>query len=139
MRLWHWKLIPYLPKSQLLSQWRELNSIYKNQPRHILINYVYEYPKQDLFEYSNLVLKEMLSRGYKVTSTKNFVNYFGVNGEMLLLGGTPFKMHHDHLYLSVCVWNLCEKYVRGQKDFTDDVWDKIDKDFGNIIRNKEEK
>lgn len=27
--------------------------------------------------------------------------------------------------------------MRGQKDFTDDVWDKIDKDFGNIIRNKE--
>ena len=43
MRLWHYKLLPYLPKSQLIAQWRELNSIYKKQDRHILINYIYDY------------------------------------------------------------------------------------------------
>ena len=35
MRLWHIDLIPYLPKSQLLAQWRELNSIFKKQDKHI--------------------------------------------------------------------------------------------------------
>ena len=43
MRLWHKDLIPYLPKQQLLGQWRELNSIYVKQNRHILINFIYEY------------------------------------------------------------------------------------------------
>ena len=27
MRLWHYKLIPYLPKKQLVSQWRECIAI----------------------------------------------------------------------------------------------------------------
>lgn len=38
MRLWHIDLIPYLPKTQLISQWRELNSVFKKQNKHILIN-----------------------------------------------------------------------------------------------------
>ena len=29
MRLWRIDLIPYLPRTQLLAQWRELNSIFK--------------------------------------------------------------------------------------------------------------
>ena len=59
MRLWHYKLIPYLPKSQLLAQWRELNSIFKKQDKHILINYIYEYPREDLYKYSYIVLNEL--------------------------------------------------------------------------------
>ena len=45
MRLWHYDLIEYLPKQQLLGQWRELNSIYVKQDKHILINFIYEYEK----------------------------------------------------------------------------------------------
>lgn len=62
MRLWHYKLIPLLPRTQLLAQWRELNSIYKKQNKHILINYIYEYPKSDLYSYSMLLLLEMKRR-----------------------------------------------------------------------------
>ena len=29
MKLWHIDLIPYLPKSQILGLWTELNSIFK--------------------------------------------------------------------------------------------------------------
>ena len=45
MRLWHYKLIKegLLPDSQLLAQWRELNSIYVKEDKHILINYIYRY------------------------------------------------------------------------------------------------
>lgn len=53
MRLWHTDLIPYLPKSQLVAQWIELNSIYKKQDNHILINYVYNYGKEYLLYYSS--------------------------------------------------------------------------------------
>ena len=52
MRLFHKDLIEVLPRQQLLGQWRELNSIFKLQNRHILINFVYEYDKQDLYNYS---------------------------------------------------------------------------------------
>lgn len=39
MRLWHCEIIPYLPKTQLIAQWRELNSIFAREDKHILINY----------------------------------------------------------------------------------------------------
>ena len=51
MRLWHKDLIEVLPRQQLLGQWRELNSIFKLQNRHILIDFVYVYPKEDLLTY----------------------------------------------------------------------------------------
>ena len=38
MRLWHKDIIRFSPKGQLVSQWKELGSIYKNQNKHILIN-----------------------------------------------------------------------------------------------------
>ena len=66
MRLWCYKIVPYLPNSQLIAQWRELNSIYKKRPDHILINYVYEYEKEDLYGYSLMVLKEMFKRHIKI-------------------------------------------------------------------------
>ena len=77
MRLWHYKLIPFLPNSQLIAQWRELNSIFKKQDKHILINYVYEYQKLDLYIYSRLVILEMLRRKIVIRSLKNFDNHFG--------------------------------------------------------------
>ena len=40
MRLWHESLIEVLPRQQLLGQWRELNSIYKKEDKHILINFM---------------------------------------------------------------------------------------------------
>ena len=66
MRIWHKDLIKYLPKSQLLAQWRELNSIYKKQDNHILINYIYDYPKIYLYSYSQIVINEIIKRGYKI-------------------------------------------------------------------------
>ena len=101
MRLWHYKLIPYLPDSQLLAQWRELNSIFKNQPKHILINYVYEYPKDDLYWYTNEILNEMRDRGFKYNLRASFDDYFkgfkvffDENGKMI----NPFDRSMDDLY-----------------------------------------
>ena len=42
MRIWHCGLIKVLPRQQLLSQWRELCSIYAKEDNHMLINFVYE-------------------------------------------------------------------------------------------------
>lgn len=123
MRLWHYELIPYLPKSQLLAQWRELNSIFKKQDKHILINYIYEYPKHDLMTYSNMVFTEMLDRGYKV-NYKNYKEYF--NGDFGVTTDKPFKNHHNFRYLQQCFYNLEEKYDRGQKDFSKGRYEALD-------------
>lgn len=129
MRLWHYELIPFLPKSQLLAQWRELNSIFKKQDRHILINYIYEYPKRDLYIYSLKVMGEMIDRKYKIKSLKNFYDYFEIDETtfkfVINVDDVPFPAHHDKRYLKQCFYNLQEKYDRGQKDFTNDQYWKL--------------
>ena len=117
MRLWHYKLLPYLPDSQLVAQWRELNSIYKKQDKHILINYVYTYPKENLLLYSRMIIREIMKRGYKIKSWENYNNYFKDISNGVVVDKNPFPNHHTDRYLEQCYFNLEEKYDRGQKDF----------------------
>lgn len=130
MRLWHYKLIPFLPKSQLLAQWRELNSIFKKQDKHILINYIYQYDKRPLLNYSQAVMREMLNRGYKINNYLNYQLYFLHSDSF---GTEKFKEHDDE-YLTICYWNLREKYLRGQKDFSADLWQKIEEFYKKEIK-----
>ena len=126
MRLWHIDLIQHLPKSQLLAQWRELNSIFKKRDKHILINYVYDYPKEYLYFYADAVIEEMKKRNIKINYT-NFNRFFQMLDEdnIGFIGKCRFAEHNKE-YLTICYWNLREKYLRGQKDFTDEVWNKLD-------------
>jgi len=133
MRLWHIDLIPYLPKSQLIAQWRELNSIFKKQDKHILINYVYN-DLTSLRAYSNAVVIEMTLRNYKIRSFVNEINFFA-RVEINLNESLNKKFaEHNNEYLTICYWNLREKYIRGQKDFTDQVWQKLDKFYKEAIK-----
>lgn len=124
IRCWHYKLISYLPKSQLLAQWRELNSIFVNQPNHILINYVYKEPKAYLYNYSCAVIDEMRSRKYNISDSafSHFVNYFEDFHNYMDKSMFP---QHDNEYLTICYYNLKEKYICGQKDFADEIWNKL--------------
>lgn len=115
MRLWHTDVIPFLPKGQLLSQWRELNSIFVKEDKHILINYIYEYPKDDLYIYTEKIMEEMKNRGYKIRTVDKMERYFAELDEVKV--DTPFKEHHNDEYLEICYYNLKEKYIRGQKDY----------------------
>lgn len=124
MRLWHYKLISYLPNSQLLAQWRELNSIFKKQDKHILINYIYDYPKFNLLVYSNMVIEEMKKRGIKIRSFENYENYF-IEPSFNVVKDNPFPEHHTNRYLLQCFYNLQEKYDRGQKDFSEEKYKKM--------------
>lgn len=120
MRLWHIDLIPYLPRQQLLGQWRELNSIYKNQPTHILINFVYGYPKEDLFVYSNFIIKEIKNRKYKI-NLENYFDYFrGVCITHELSSNNCFEGKMTNRYLKQCFYNLQEKYDCG--GITEEEW-----------------
>lgn len=129
MRLWHYKLIPFLPDSQLIAQWRELNSIFKKQDKHILINYIYEYPKDDLYCYGCLLRDEMHDRGIKIKSYNNWNSYFGNQltrpGSDMWFNYIPFKRHQTDRYLLQCFYNLQEKYDRGQKDFSKKQYEKL--------------
>ena len=126
MRCWHYKLLPYLPKSQLLGQWRELNSIFKKQDKHILINYVYEYDKYDLYCYCNMVANEMLDRGYRISdkALNNCREYFK-GSNCVYVKHDIFERHHTKQYLLQCFMNLEEKYFCGQKDFDRETYLKL--------------
>lgn len=125
MRLWHIDLIPYLPKSQLIAQWRELNSIYKKQDKHILINYIYNYDKEYLLYYSNRIIREMAFRKIHVKSFENYFNYFGD----VFTSKSEYQQfqfaEHNNEYLLCNYYNLLEKYRRGQKDFSTEEFERL--------------
>ena len=111
MRLWHYKLIPYLPKLQLLAQWRELNSIFANQPNHILINYVYNYPKDYLYTYSILVLDEMSKRNIIVKNMAHFNKYFDDDKYLKC-----YYNQHNNEYLTICYYNFYSNLILSKID-----------------------
>ena len=119
IRLWHKDLIPYLPKNQLLGQWRECCCIAKNiadngTPNHILVNKVLNYPLKHFYTYGLLIYNEMRKRNYK-TNMNKFEKYFnGENGEVQIQStGQVFKDWHNTRYLRQCLYNLQEKYDCG--------------------------
>ena len=124
MRLWHIDLIQYLPKSQLLAQKRECDLILKDRwngkkTNHILINYIYEYSDIAFTIYYTKLYKEFKARGFKFNDKYNAVNYL-LDDDL-----TCFGRHHNDEYLTICYYNLKEKYLRGQKDFSSKNFDEL--------------
>ena len=130
MRLWHYELIPVLPRKQLLAQWREccaiISNIAKNgTPNHILVNKILEYPQIHFVCYTNKILNEMSKRSYRVNqgSYERFVEnmnaseiYFPVhddNIEEFFNKGKVFPGWHNDRYYEQCFRNLQEKYDCG--------------------------
>lgn len=112
MRLWHKDLIDVLPRQQLLAQWRELCSIYSKEDRHILINFIYDYPPNHFYTYSLLVIDEMRKRGYKLSesSYKRFTDYFQNKKCKKINIHHLFTNKMNDRYLQQCYFNLQEKY-----------------------------
>jgi uncharacterized protein (TIGR02328 family) len=127
MRLWHYKLLPYLPELQFKGQLRELVWIMrqwrdKGKTNHLLINRVMEYPKSDLYNY-------FLS--YATEYKKRYGQYpkYEICEEFLKFGDvgnihTPFEYWHETEYLRVCMANLYEKHFFGigKSRITDEEW-----------------
>lgn len=134
MRLWHKDLIEVLPRQQLLGQWRELNSIYKKQDKHILINFIYDYDITDIIWYSTLVYDEMIKRGYKC-DTKNFERRYKMSMGLAKCVPIPydviFKNKMNDRYLKQCLYNLQEKYDCG--GISQEEWQKIEDKFGGVM------
>lgn len=137
MRLWHYQLLPYLPKSQLLSQKRECDLIWKDikegkQTNHILINYIWNYKNYTikLGIYYMYLKNEFIKRGYKFKNNSIFNDYDLEEEDnysfqkCVYNGHMPFKEHNIY-YLLQCYFNLEEKFHRGQKDFSKKEFDKL--------------
>lgn len=116
MRLWHYELIPYLPKAMLVSQWRECIAIKrqweKGTLKHRLVSYVMNYYPIVLLEYVDLVVKEMKKRNIKHQD-----KYYN---ELQAFCFIPIKVRrgyvypqHNNRYLKQCLYNLQEKADRG--------------------------
>lgn len=120
MRLWSYQLIPFLPRQQLLSQWRECvciaKSIYgKGTPNHILVNKIMNYPISEFNDYCNIILVEMVKRGYNVSksSINKLQDYIGFEVDSDKQYNHPFGGWHNETYIQICLWNLYEKFLCG--------------------------
>ena len=130
MRLWHYYLIPYLPRQQLVAQWRECCAIARNwakngTPNHILVNKVMNYSVDHLRQYTDIVLYEFNKRGYKTTSTArdNFYSNLKIieaNHNIVDKYDMVFEDWHNNTYLRECLYNLEEKAMCG--GLTSDEW-----------------
>lgn len=128
MRLWHFKLIPVLPRQQLLGQWRECCLIAKElkekgTPNHILVDPVINYASEHFIAYCRMVSDEMRSRGYHV-NTSSLEQYLDRPFYVSCTDDQLFPGWHTDDYLRQCYYNLEEKHDRG--GMTDEEWNKIE-------------
>lgn len=118
MRLWHEKLIPLLPRNQLLGQHRECCALRGKGwgRKHSTVNYVFEHSPYLLYKYHLLVMEEMMSRGYKVTKNWMDKDYRGKNMEpykelLPVETSSPIYKEHTEEYLEECLENLRDKGI----------------------------
>lgn len=122
MRLWHYKLIPYLPNKQLVSQWRECIAIKrqweKGTLKHPLVSYIMNYDKSCFINYVQQITAEMDERNikYQIKYCREIYNFCG----NCIHKNYP---EHNKRYLTQCYYNLQEKYDRGM--ITDEEYFKI--------------
>ena len=132
MRIWHHKLLPYLPDAQFKGQLRELVVIMrdwrdKGSTNHLLINRVMLYPKAELSLYFTLYYWEYVRRYEKPSSQNIFMEFMTFPQEAVNPDAEIFKGWHDKGYLRVCMANLYEKYQygRGSSRITQDEWQRL--------------
>ena len=128
MRLWHINLIKVLPREQLVSQWRECSSlasaIQKNgTPNHILCNFIMDYDFDHFISYAYYVREEMTRRGYR-TMNSVWEKIIALKSDYKILPlEQVFNKKMNNTYLTICIYNLYEKYIcNGIKE---EDWNKI--------------
>ena len=119
MRLWHYKLLPYLPDMQLKGQYRELVAIgnnvrYGRPQNHILVNFVDEYPKADLAWYFD-IFRDAYENRFALRISETIVNGFEEFEceDVVSSAFGPFRGYMDNGYLDICMMNLYEKHAYG--------------------------
>lgn len=133
IRLWHYKLIPVLPKQMLVSQWRECIAIKrqweKGTLKHRLVNYVMDYDKDLFVGYVVSVLDEMDRRNIKYQS--KYYDEIWEWSKSTNYGAAPTYREQNDRYLKQCLYNLQEKFDRGI--IAQEEWSKIVDKFGGVM------
>lgn len=129
MRLWHQKILPHLPRQQLLGQHRECCALRgKGWGRpHSVVNYVFNHEPERLVAYHYLVINEMQRRGYNPDRKWQNANYrgkdLGIQSDWCNLHkalvyalagsnqGINIYPEHDEAYLQECIENLKSKGI----------------------------
>ena len=115
MRLWHYKLIPVLPKAMLVSQWRECIAIKrqweKGTLKHRLVSYVINHNKDNFAWYTHQVYLELHKRNIKCKD--DYMNEIISFCHYRLWQDSLEYEEHNERYLKQCLYNLQEKYDRG--------------------------
>lgn len=154
MRLWHEKLIPSLPRQQLLGQHRECCALRGNGwgKKHSTVSYVFKYAPIQLIKYHLTVIGEIMKRGYRVEDKWLDIYYRGCKCEKhtsesiregvylnWLEGYREYPEHNDK-YLSECLQNLKEKgiFIREGNPTVDlntmtHSWEEIDGEVRKVV------
>ena len=127
MRLWHEKLIPHLPRQQLLGQHRECCALRGAGwgRNHSVVNYVFEHLPDRHVAYHWHIMDEMEHRGYHPDKIWDNVNYRGktlgvqegwceediVDMWHNLPEGQLIYPEHNDAYLTECIENLRGKGI----------------------------
>ena len=137
MRLWHTSLISVLPREQLVAQWRECSAMagkiqLNGTPNHVLVNFIMNYDFNHFISYAYYIRKEMTRRGYR-TMNSVWEKIIALNPVWELLPlEEVYKGKMNDFYLTVCYYNLYEKYDCGMFD----NFDEIEKVYRRIIYNE---
>ena len=129
MRLWHQKLIPYLPRQQLLGQHRECCALRGKGwgRKHSTVDYVFTHDPALLVAYHWHVMMEMQERGYhpdliwedpswrgkELQHDINWVDPSKVSNiwmDVNQMGKIIYPEHND-AYLQECIDNLKSKGI----------------------------
>jgi len=119
MRLWHYKLIPLLPRQQLLGQHRECCAMRGNGwgKKHSTVDYVFTHNYECLFRYHLKVMFEMTKRGYEVNTLWCNQSYRGKDlghcrTELTQVFNKAYEYpEHNEAYYQECLNNLKAKGV----------------------------
>lgn len=126
MRLWHQKLIKYLPNQQILGLHREICGLRGNGwgRKHSTVDYVFTHPFEWLVAYHFEVIVEMMNRGFNVDETWSNTRYRGkkcgeADIDVTIIEeksrasneGNVIYPEHDDAYLQECLDNLKGKGI----------------------------
>lgn len=140
MRLWHKSLIKALPQQHLVAQWRELSAIagaiQKNgTPNHVLVNFVLNYDYDNFISYAYYVREEMTKRGIRtMNSVWDKIVALKPNYNLLPIEDI-YREKMDSLYLTICYYNLYEKYMCGMFDDITEINKTVCNDTVELLKN----
>ena len=134
MRLWHTSLISVLPREHLVAQWRECSAIagkvqLNGTPNHVLVNFVTDYDFDHFISYAYYIRQEMTARKYRsMNSVWDKIVSLKPDWKLLPIEEV-YKNKMSDFYLTVCYYNLYEKFDCGMFD----DFDEIEKIYRRVI------